>query len=126
MNIMISPISEIPIYEQIREQVTEQILSGKIPPGTQLPSIRMLAKECKIGIITVKRAYEELCKSGIAVSINGKGVYAAELDAAFVKNSYHTQLKEQLKDVYHYAKTVSFSDEEFMNLVRELVEEESI
>lgn len=101
------------------------MLKGKIPPGTQLPSIRMLAKECKIGIITVKRAYEELCKSKIAVSVNGKGVYVAELDADFIKNTYQTQLKEQLKDLYHYAKTINTSSTEFISLIKEIIEEES-
>ncbi len=96
MHIALSYQSGQPIYEQIKYQIRAQILSGELKAGTMLPSIRMLAKELKIGIITAKRAYEDLSAEGFLYSVQGKGVFVAE-----VKNDYLTAYKlEKIKDMF--------------------------
>ena len=74
MKLVINANGEQPIYEQIKLQIKEQITSGELVAGTMLPSIRMLAKELKIGIITAKRAYDDLTEEGFTVSVAGKGL----------------------------------------------------
>ena len=75
MDIIISNSSGAPIYEQIEEQLKAQILSGELSPGETLPSIRVLAKDLKISVITTKRAYEELERDGFIESVVGKGSF---------------------------------------------------
>lgn len=123
MNILISPVSQIPIYEQIEAQIREQILSGTLVSGTMLPSIRFLAKELKVGIITIKRAYEDLCKEGMLVSVAGKGIYVAELNTETVRNIYLDQLREQLGEVCRFAINTGISQEELSTLLETIYKE---
>ena len=88
MDIIISNISGVPIYEQIKEQIKELIVTGKICAGEALPSMRVLAKELKISVITTKRAYEDLERDGYIVSVVGKG--------SFVKGINNELIKEQI------------------------------
>lgn len=92
MNILISNSSDKPIYEQITIQIKQMIISGEIEAGYQLPSMRMLAKELRISVITTKRAYEELERDGFIYTVIGKGSYVAEKNMEFVR-------EEQLKVV---------------------------
>ena len=73
MNIVISNKDDRPIYEQITSQMKNMILSGKLEEGSQLPSIRVLAKDLRISVITTKRAYEELERDGFIITVAGKG-----------------------------------------------------
>lgn len=68
LRLIISPVSKLPIYEQIENQIREQILTGQLVPGIQLPSIRELARELKVGVITAKRAYDDLCQEEVLIS----------------------------------------------------------
>ena len=77
MNINISNTSTIPLYEQIQTQIKSQILNGSLQAGDGLPSIRNLAKELKVSIITTKRAYEELEKDGFIETVIGKGTFVS-------------------------------------------------
>lgn len=120
MNFQISMVSQVPIYEQIELQIREQILAGELPPGTQMPSIRAMAKELRIGIITVKRAYEDLCAEGMLVSHPGKGVYVAEVDADQAKAIHREELVRQLQDVCQFARSSSISLEELLELTAEV------
>jgi len=70
-----------PLYEQIKKQIIEQIMSGELPPGYMLPSIRALAKELEISVITVKKAYEDLEANGYIVTNQGKGSFVAQAGA---------------------------------------------
>ena len=78
MNIIISNSSDKPIYEQIRAQIKQMIISGELQAGDQLPSMRMLAKELRISVITTKRAYEDLERDGFIYTVVGKGSFVAE------------------------------------------------
>jgi len=95
MNILISNSSERPIYEQITTQLKQMIISGELTAGTALPSMRTLAKELRISVITTKRAYEDLERDGFIHTIVGKGSIVAEKNLDFVR-------EEQLRIVEEY------------------------
>ena len=94
MDIIISNSSGVPIYEQIKEQVKAQILSGVLSAGDALPSMRMLAKDLKISIITTKRAYEDLEKEGYIANVQGKGCYVNSMNADLVKENMLFSIQE--------------------------------
>lgn len=125
MKINISMISNLPIYEQIKNQIREQILSGELATETQLPSIRALARELKVGVITTKRVYEDLGKEGILISHAGKGYYVADLDRDYVRNSHLKLLREQLSDIKTYAQAAGFGKEELKEVIDSLFEEDN-
>jgi GntR family transcriptional regulator len=85
MNIIISNSSEKPIYEQITSQVKQMIMNGELGAGTLLPSMRTLAKELRISVITTKRAYEDLERDGFIYTVIGKGSFIAEKNLEFVR-----------------------------------------
>ena len=87
MHIVISNQSGKPIYEQITEQVKALIISGELKEGDALPSMRLLAKELRISVITTKRAYEELEREGFLYSITGKGSFVAGKTRSFSRRS---------------------------------------
>lgn len=124
MRIQISPLSQIPIYEQIKEQIRERVLLGEIISGTQLPSIRLLARELKVGIITIKRAYDDLCVEGILISKQGVGVFVAEIDKERTKQIQLSILHEQLVEIVQNAQISSISIDEIIKIIREIGEKE--
>ena len=85
MDIIISNTSGVPIYEQIEEQIKSQIMTGALTAGEALPSMRVLAKELKISIITTKRAYEDLERDGFIESVTGKGSFVKGVNSDIVK-----------------------------------------
>lgn len=87
MNILISNLSGVPIYEQIEEQIKAQIMSGVLRAGDALPSMRMLAKELKISVITTKRAYEDLERDGYISNVQGKGCFVKAMNAELIKEN---------------------------------------
>ncbi|NLP35767.1 MAG: GntR family transcriptional regulator [Clostridiales bacterium] len=95
MNILISNASDKPIYEQITSQLKQMIINGELEAGSQLSSMRMLAKELRISVITTKRAYEDLERDGFIYTVVGKGSYVAEKNMEFIR-------EEQLKIVEDY------------------------
>lgn len=95
MNIIISNSSGQPIYEQIISQIKNMIVAGELKEGDALPSMRLLAKELHISVITTKRAYEELEREGFIVSITGKGSFVAAENIEFIK-------EEQLRNIEDY------------------------
>ncbi len=85
MDIIISNSSGKPIYEQITGQMKNMIISGELKPGQSLPSMRLLAKELRISVITTKRAYEDLERDGFITTLVGKGSYVSETNTELVK-----------------------------------------
>ena len=112
MNILISTLSQTPIYEQIREQFKEMVLTGKLKSGEQLPSIRILSKDLKVGVVTVKRAYEELEKEGIVVILQGRGCFVAEIDAEKIKKIHLDILSKRLHEIKDFSLIAGISKEE--------------
>ncbi|MBO4400123.1 MAG: GntR family transcriptional regulator [Lachnospiraceae bacterium] len=94
MNILINNCSGQPLYEQIEEQVKNQILSGELSEGDALPSMRVLAKDLKISIITTKRAYEDLERDGYITSVTGKGSFVRRLSEEYVRNNIRYAIEE--------------------------------
>ncbi len=96
MDIIISNTSGVPIYEQIEEQIKSQIMTGSLVAGEALPSMRVLAKELKISIITTKRAYEDLERDGYIESITGKGSFVKAVNSDIVKENMMFEIQELL------------------------------
>ncbi len=103
MNIIISGASDMPIYQQIYEQLSAQIMSGKLPPGTMLPPIRTVAKQLRVSVITIKKAWEELERDGLLHSMVGRGCFVADVTARDLRNKLHVLLDAKIaKDVAYY------------------------
>ena len=100
MKIIISNSSGQPIYEQIVSQIKSMIISGELNEADLLPSMRLLAKELRISVITTKRAYEELEKEGFIVSVTGKGSYVASKNIELIR-------EQQLKEIENHMQAVS-------------------
>jgi len=120
LNIIISNLSQTPIYEQIKQQIKETILSGEIKGEEQLPSIRIMAKELKVGIVTIKRAYEELEREGLVVNLQGRGCFAQNLDIEKIKEINLKILKDQLIDIKNFADVSKISGEEVMDIITQI------
>lgn len=123
MNIWISQLSQVPIYEQVENQIRQSVLSGELSANEMLPSIRRMAKELGIGIITVKRAYDDLCQEGLLVSIQGRGVFVAEINAKQEKAARLEQLTQKLQEIKPFCEGASISKEELQHAVDEIWKE---
>lgn len=104
MDIILSNSSGKPIYEQIADQVREQILSGALSAGDALPSMRVLAKELRISVITTKRAYEELEREGFLTTVPGKGCFVAPQNPELVREDTLRRAEEHLSHAVDVAK----------------------
>ena len=124
MNILINNSSGQPLYEQIEEQIKSQILSGELSEGDALPSMRVLAKELKIRIITTKRAYEDLERDGFIVSVTGKGSFVKGLNSEFVRESMLFEIEEMLEKVAEKAAVGGITLEELTERLRIITEEQ--
>ena len=112
MDIILSNSSGKPIYEQITDQIKEQILTGGLAAGDALPSMRLLAKELRISVITTKRAYEELEREGFLTTVPGKGCFVAPRDLELVREDCLRRMEEQLSQAVATAKAGGISLEE--------------
>ena len=123
MNIVISNKDDRPIYEQITSQMKNMILSGKLEEGSQLPSIRALAKDLRISVITTKRAYKELERDGFIITVAGKGSYVAENNSAVLKEEKMKQLEENVRRLIEEAYNSGISKEEVKEIFDICLEE---
>ena len=98
MNLIISNASGQPIYDQITSQIKGLILSGELHAGDALPSMRALAKDLRISVITTKRAYEELEREGFLVSIPGKGSFVAQANLELVREENLKQIESRMQE----------------------------
>ncbi|MFR8547500.1 MAG: GntR family transcriptional regulator [Lachnospiraceae bacterium] len=99
MNISISNSSGQPIYDQITSQIKAKIIAGELCEGDALPSMRFLAKELRISVITTKRAYEELEREGFIVSVPGKGSYVAKKNLEFVREEQLRRIEAHMQKI---------------------------
>ena len=116
MEINIQSKSSEPIYEQIKTQIKNSIINKELKEGEPLPSIRSLARDLKISVITTKRAYEELEKEGLVYSVAGKGFYVDSPDVAFLEEKIVQSIEEQLEDVLIICKSANLSMEEVKDM----------
>ena len=123
MNINISNTSTIPLYEQIQTQIKSQILNGSLQQGEGLPSIRNLAKELKVSIITTKRAYEELEKEGFIETVVGKGTFVSNQNTERLKEITLYNLENKLEEIIKQAKSAGITLEEGLEIFKSIYEE---
>lgn len=124
MNILITNSSGQPIYEQITGQIKNLIITGELAEGDALPSMRLLAKELKISVITTKRAYEELEREGFIVSYTGKGSFVASQNVDFLREQKQKEIEEHLQQAVDAAKNLGIQVEELADMLHIMYEGE--
>ena len=123
MDIIISNSSGKPIYEQITDQVKQQIMAGALAAGDALPSMRLLAKELRISVITTKRAYEELERDGFLENVPGKGCFVAPQNRELLREAQLRRVEEKLTQAIEEARRGAVSLEELKEMLTELYQE---
>jgi GntR family transcriptional regulator len=124
MRIVISNASPDPIYEQIVGQVRAQILSGELSEGEQLPSIRRLARDLQISVITTKRAYEELEREGFINTVGGKGTFVAAQNPEFLREKRMKAVEEKLAEAVEQARLLNVGSDQLAEMLRLLYAED--
>lgn len=122
MKIIISNTSSIPIYEQIKSTIINQIISSELESDEPLPSIRSLAKEIRISIMTVKKAYDELEKEGYIITRQGKGSFVAPKNMALIKEQKQKEIEEYLSKVINISNKYNIEKKEILDLINILWE----
>ena len=125
MRILISNSSPDPIYQQIVRQIKGQIIAGDLGEGEPLPSIRKLAHELQISVITTKRAYEELEKEGLIDTVGGKGTFVASQNQEFMREKRMKIVETKMADALADARMMGLSLDELAEMLRLLWEEEA-
>ncbi|HBZ03119.1 MAG TPA: GntR family transcriptional regulator [Lachnospiraceae bacterium] len=114
--------SSVPIYKQISEQLKTDILAGKIKEGEYLPSIRGLAQELRISVITTMKAYEELASEGLVTPVQGKGFYVNAQDSELLKEQHMRRIEAALNEAITAAKIAGVSDTELVDTLKMLIQ----
>lgn len=122
MVIILSNSSALPIYEQIKEQVKAQILSGEVQENEMLPSLRQLARDLKISVLTTTRAYNELEQEGFIASRQGKGFFVMSRSSALIREQLLREVEAGLLQAIQAAERAAMSAEELMGLLQLLLE----
>ena len=122
MKITILPQGTMAIYEQIVNQLKNEIVTGELTPGEALPSIRMLAADLSVSVITTKRAYEELEKEGLIRSVAGKGCYVCETNKGYQKVKQLMMLEKRLAELISDARQAGMSCRDFVDMATVLYE----
>ena len=123
MNIIIRNSSGLPIYEQIYNQIKSAILSGELNNGDSLPSIRALAKDLKVSVITTKRAYDELEQDGYINTVAAKGCFVAERDLEIIREENLRKIEEHLSEIAMLASSCNLTKEDLIEMLYVLGEE---
>ncbi|MEJ8546696.1 GntR family transcriptional regulator [Brevibacillus borstelensis] len=124
MNIIISNASSDPIYIQILNQIRQSILSGELRAGDSLPSIRQLAKDLQVSVITTKRAYEELEKEKLIDSVVGKGCFVSGATKDFIREQRMKRLEGIMIEIIRESKELNMSQQDLIDHLTLLFEEE--
>lgn len=122
MYIVLSNSSDLPIYEQIKEQVKTQILSGELSENEMLPSLRQLAKDLKISVLTTTRAYNELEEEGFITSRQGKGFFVMPRGSDLWREQLIKDVETNLNNAILSAQRASMTDDELVQLLKLLLE----
>lgn len=120
MKLIISSVSGEPIYEQIKTQIHSAVLSGELKAGEALPSLRKLAKELRISVLTVTRAYNELADEGVVQNIQGKGTFVMDEGNELMQRQLETRIRESLAEASRGAKAAGIP----LNALDRMLEEE--
>ena len=122
MNIVVSNTSGVPIYEQIAKAIKNEILSGDLKENSALPSIRSLASELRVSVITTKRAYEELERDGFIYTLPGKGSYVAEQNKELLMDEKLREIEGKLGEAIDIANSIGLNFEELVGMLKTLKE----
>ncbi len=126
MNIIISNSSDKPIYEQIGEQIRDQIIGGSLSAGDALPSMRLLAKELRISVITTKRAYEELEREGFIETVPGKGCFVAAQNKELLMEAQLKKVEEALQRAAEEAAKGGISPAQLHEMLDLILEDQGV
>ncbi len=118
VDIIISNTSSVPIYEQIMGQIKRNIMNGTLKEGEALPSMRTLAKELRVSVITTKRAYEELENAGFIVTVMGKGSFVAKRNLELIREEQYKQIEKQIQKAVELSKMNGISLQELLEIVK--------
>lgn len=124
MNIKISNTTDTPIYEQLKNEIIRLIMSGELRPGDALMSMRRLAKELKISIITTKRAYQDLEQEGYVYSVVGKGTFVSEQNADIQRERVLLDIEKNIEALLTTAHQINLSADELIEMIRVMEEED--
>ena len=123
MNLIISNSSGKPIYEQITDQIKTSILSGELQEGQALPSMRALARDLRISVITTKRAYDELEKEGFIYTIAAKGCFVAPKNVELLREETLKNIENHIGQIVRLSQSVGLSEQEVLDMVRFAMED---
>lgn len=124
MDILLRNTVGTPIYQQISEQIKAQIIAGDLKPGEGLPSIRALAKDLRISVITTKRAYDDLEAEGFLNTVAGKGCFVADLNTALIRESRLREIEEHLQKAADLAAACQLTPDALVELFRLILKED--
>lgn len=122
MKIVIKNKSELPIYEQIEQQMKAQILDGTVTEDEQLPSIRQLARDLKISVITTTRVYNDLADEGFIISVSGKGYFVAPRNNELLRERMLYEMEEGLEKAVTNGRNAGLTDDEIVTALRKFME----
>ena len=122
LKINILPQGTLAIYEQIVLQMKNAIVTGELKSGEAMPSIRALAADLKVSVITTKRAYEELEKEGLIRSVAGKGLYVCEYNTGYLREKQLVMLEKRISEIIYDAKSAGLSKDELLEMICALYE----
>ena len=125
MDIIISSNSEEPIYIQIKNQIIKNIIDGKIKDNDQLPSLRVLAKELRVSILTINRAYSELEKEGFIFSVQGSGFFVGDTESKLVKEQYIREIENHFTEAIKLGNISNLSLDELIQIFEMLYKVEN-
>ena len=123
MQIIINNASMVPVYEQLIDQIKQEIIGGTMQEGEVLPSVRGFANELKISALTVKKAYDKLEEEGFVVTVHGKGTYVAATDRQLAMEARKKSVEEDFSLAVDRAKALGLTDEEIREILEILLAE---
>ena len=118
MKIIISNSSLVPIYKQIKNQIINQIISDDLKEGESIPSIRVLANEIKISVMTIKKAYDELENEGYIKSVQGKGTFVLPRNTELIKENANKEIEKHIEQIIEISSKYNISKEEIIDLFK--------
>lgn len=122
-NVVLSNLSNTPIYKQLYDQILSQIFNGDLTANMALPSIRVAAKELRISVITVKKAWENLERNGYIYTLPGKGSYIMDLNKHSLENKKNDLLQDELLNQLEYYKELGVKKQQLIELLNKVYEE---
>lgn len=125
MKIVISNTSEIPLYQQIKDQIKDAIFKEELIEGNALPSIRAFANDLKVSVLTIRRVYEELEKEGFVISQVGIGTFVSTSNIELLRDSKRRLVEEKMQDIIQTAKSLKISKDELNEMMDILYEEDN-